>query len=111
MVEFLDGSSQVVPQAATGPYTPGDYDATDRALVFAAAAQLTSLAGEYPAAQIGNSSYAKLDLNLTPRNQFALRVNTTRYWGSNNVFLDPGSPVTYDANSNNGEETVATETA
>jgi hypothetical protein len=110
VVEFLNGSSQVVPQASTGPYTPGDYDSTDEALVFAAAAQLTSLAGEYPAGQIGNSAYAKLDLNLTPHHQLALRVNTSRYWGSNNVFLDPGSPVTYDSISDNGEETVATET-
>ena len=111
VVEFLDGSSTVVPQAGTGPYTPGDYEPSDQALVFAAAAQLTSLAGEYPAAQIGNSSYAKLDINLTPRHQLALRVSTTRYWGSNNVFLDPGSPVTYDAKNDNGQETVATETA
>jgi len=111
VVEFLDGSSQVIPQPGTGPYTPGDYEASDQALVFAAAAQLTSLAGEYPAAQIGNSSYAKLDINLNPRNQLALRVNTTRYWGSNNVFLDPASPVSYDSISNNGEEHVATETA
>ena len=99
------------PQAGTGPYTPGDYEATDQALVFAAAAQLTSLAGEYPAAQIGNSSYAKLDINLTPRNQLSLRVNTSRYWGANNVFLDPASPVTYDSISNNGQELVSTETA
>ncbi|MGA6952765.1 MAG: hypothetical protein WBY96_17320, partial [Candidatus Sulfotelmatobacter sp.] len=42
-----------------------------------------------PAAQIGNASYAKLDINLTPRNQLALRYNSSRYWGSNNVFLDP----------------------
>jgi hypothetical protein len=111
VVEFLNGSSQVVPQAATGPYTPGDYEATDQALVFAAAAQLTSLAGQYPAAQIGNSSYAKLDINLTPRHQLSLRVNTTRYWGANNVFLDPASPVTYDSISNNGQELVSTETA
>ena len=110
VVEFLDGSSQVVPQASTGPYTPGDYDSTDEALVFAAAGQLTSLAGEYPAAQIGNSAYGKLDINLTPREQLALRVNTTRYWGANNVFLDPTSPVTYDSISDNGQETVATET-
>jgi len=110
VVEFLDGSSQVIPQPSTGPYSPGDYEATDQALVFAAAAQLTSLAGEYPASQIGNSSYAKLDINLTPRNQLALRVNTTRYWGVNNVFLDPASPVTYDSISNNGQELVATET-
>jgi hypothetical protein len=111
VVEFLDGSAQVVPQAGVGPYTPGDYDSTDEALVFASAAQLSSLAGEYPAAQIGFSSYAKLDINLTLRNQLALRVNTTRYWGANNVFLDPGSPVTYDAISDNGQETVETETA
>src|SRR5579863_654981 len=109
VVEFLNGSAQVVPQPGTGPFTPGDYEPTDEDLVFAAAAQLTSLAGEYPAAQIGNSSYAKLDFNLTPRHQLALRVNTTRYWGSNNVFLDPGSPVTYDANNDNGQETLATD--
>jgi mRNA-degrading endonuclease YafQ of YafQ-DinJ toxin-antitoxin module len=72
---------------------------------------LSSLAGEYPSAQIGNSAFGKLDINLSPRNQLALRVNTTRYWGSNNVFLDPASPVTYDAISDNGEELVSTETA
>jgi len=69
------------------------------------------LAGEYPAAQIGNSAFGKLDINLTPRQQLAVRVNTTRYWGRNNVFLDPASPVTYDAIDNNGEELVSTETA
>jgi TonB dependent receptor len=111
VVEFLDGSSQVIPQASSGPYTPGDYESTDQALVFSAAARLTSLAGEYSAAQVGNSSYGKLDINLTPRHQLGLRVNTTRYWGSNNVFLDPGSPVTYDAISDNGQELVSTETA
>jgi hypothetical protein len=111
VVEFLDGSSRVIPQAGAGPATPGDYEATDQAMVFAAAAQLTSLAGEYPAAQIGNSAYGKLDINLTPRQQLALRINTTRYWGMNNVFLDPASPVTYDAINNNGEELVSTETA
>ena len=111
VVEFLDGSSKVVPAAGTGPLTPGDYEASDQALVFAAAANLTSLAGEYPAGQIGNTSYAKLDLNLSSREQLSLRLNTTRYWGSNNVFLDPASPLTFDANNNNGEEQVSTETA
>ena len=111
VVEFLDGSSKVVPQLGAGPATPGDYEPSDQALVFAAAAQLSSLAGEYPAAQIGNTSYAKFDINVNPRNQLALRVNTTRYWGSNNVFLDPASPVSYDSISNNGEEQVSTETA
>src|SRR5580704_16509012 len=110
VVEFLNGAMQVVPQAGTGPYSPGDYEATDQALVFAAAAQLTSLAGSYPAAQIGNASYTKLDINLSPRNQLAVRFNSSRYWGSNNVFLDPASPVTYDSISDNGEETVSTDT-
>jgi hypothetical protein len=111
VVEFLDGTSKVVPVAGTGPYTPGDYEANDHDLVFAAAAQLTSLAGEYPAGQIGNTSYTKLDINLTSRHQLALKINTTRYWGANNVFLDPASPVTYDSISNNGQELVSTETA
>ena len=111
VVEFLDGSSQVVPQPGNGPYSPGDYEATDEALVFAAAQQLTSLAGEYPAGQIGNTAYGKLDVNLSAKHQLTMRVNTTRYWGSNNVFLDPASPVTFDAISNNGEERVATESA
>src|SRR5580698_4869880 len=110
VVEFLDGSMQVVPQAGTGPYSPGDYEASDQALVFAAAAQLTALAGSYPAAQIGNAFYSKLDINLAPRNQLALRYNSSRYWGSNNVFLDPASPVTYDSISNNGTEDVSTDT-
>ena len=110
VVEFLNGTMQVVPQPSPGAATPGDYDPSDRALVFAAAAQLTSLAGTYPAAQVGNASYAKLDFNLTSRHQLTLRFNSSRYWGANNVFLDPSSPVTYDSNSDNGAETVATET-
>lgn len=109
IVEFLDGSSKVIPQPGAGPYSPGDYEPSDEALVFAAAAQLSSLAGEYPAGQIGNTAYGKLDINLTPRHQLSLRLNTTRYWGSNNVFLDPASPITYDSISDNGQELVSTE--
>src|SRR5579872_5454621 len=60
IVEFLDGSSKVIPQPGAGPYSPGDYEPSDEALVFAAAAQLSSLAGEYPAGQIGNTAYGKL---------------------------------------------------
>ncbi|MGD0268620.1 MAG: TonB-dependent receptor [Candidatus Sulfotelmatobacter sp.] len=110
VVEFLNGTMQVVPQAGTGPYSPGDYEASDQALVFAAAAQLNTLAGSFPAAQIGNATYVKVDINLTPRNQLALRYNSSRYWGSNNVFLDPASPVTYDSISDNGTEDVSTDT-
>src|SRR5579862_7402918 len=109
IVEFLDGSSKVIPQPGAGPYSPGDYEPSDEALVFAAAAQLSSLAGEYPSGQIGNTGYGKLDINLTPRHQLSLRLNTTRYWGSNNVFLDPASPITYDSISDNGQELVSTE--
>ncbi len=110
VVEFLNNTMQVIPQPGTGPYTPGDYEADDQALVFAAANHLDSYAGEFPAAQIGNASYGKIDMNLSPRNQLALRVNSSRYWGSNNVFLDPASPLTYDSISDNGEETVSTDT-
>ena len=110
VVEFENGSSQLVPLASTGPETLGDYESTDASLVFAAAAQLSSLTGEYPAAQIGNSAYGKLDINLTPRQQLALRMNTSRYWGVNNVFIDPASPVTYGSILDNGEEEVSTET-
>src|SRR5579864_905979 len=111
IVQFLTGASHLTPQLGAGPATPGDYEANDQALVFAAATNLNSLTGEYPAAQIGNSAFGKVDVNLSPRHQLGLRVNTSRYWGSNNVFLDPASPVSYDSISNNGEETVATETA
>jgi hypothetical protein len=110
VVEFLNGGFQVVPQPGSGPASPGDYELTDQTLVFATAARLTALAGAYPASQIGNASFGKLDINLTPRQQLALRVNVSRYWGSNNVFLDPASPVTFDSISDNGQETVATET-
>ena len=110
VVEFLNGTTQVIPQAGIGPYSPGDFEPDDQALVCSAAAQLTSYAGAYPAAQIGNAGYAKIDMNLSPRNQLALRYNSSRYWGSNNVFLDPASPVTYDSISDNGEETVSTDT-
>lgn len=110
VVQFLNGTSALVPQPGAGPATPGDYEASDQALVFAAANRLTSLAGQYPAAQIGNASFGKLDINLTPRHQLALRVNTSRYWGANNVFLDPASPVTFDTIDNNGQEVVSTET-
>src|SRR5208337_5395709 len=39
------------------------------------------------------------------------RLSTSRYWGLNNVFLDPGSPLTTFAMSDNGQEQVATESA
>ena len=94
VVRFLDGSSVVVPQAGTGPDTPGDYEATDQALVFATAAQLSKQAGTFPSPMLGNAGFFKLDLVLNPHNNLSLRLNTSRYYGHNNVFLDPASPLT-----------------
>lgn len=111
VVRFVNGGSTVSPAAGTGPVTPGDYESSDQNLVFAAAALLSKQAGVYPANLIGNASFLKFDFSLSSRHVLALRLNTSRYWGSNNVFLDPASPLTTYGTSDNGEESVATETA
>jgi len=109
VVRFLDGSSVVVPQAAAGPATPGDYEATDQALVFATAAQLSKQAGTFPSSILGNAGFFKFDLVLNQHNNLSLRLNTSRYYGHNNVFLDPASPLSSFGISDNGEENVSTE--
>ena len=109
VVRFVDGSSVVVPQAGAGPATPGDYEATDQALVFATAAQLSKQAGTFPSSMLGNAGFFKLDLVLNQHNNLSLRLNTSRYYGHNNVFLDPASPLTSFGISDNGEEDVSTE--
>ena len=48
VVQFDNGSSVVTPEPGTGPETPGDYEASDQALVFASAAQLSQQAGQFP---------------------------------------------------------------
>ncbi|HEY7354020.1 MAG TPA: TonB-dependent receptor [Terriglobales bacterium] len=111
VVRFVNGTNSVVPQAYAGPVTPGDYETDDEALVFTTAAQLSKEAGSFPSKLMGNAAFAKLDLTLSPRNQLSLRVNMSRYSGSNNVFLDPSSPLTTYAISDNGIENVETETA
>ena len=111
VVRFVNGESVVVPQSAAGPATPGDYEADDQALVFATAAQLSQQSGLYPSRLVGNAGFAKLDVNLSPRNQLAMRLSTSRYSGANNVFLDPSSPLTTYGISDNGTEHVETETA
>jgi hypothetical protein len=111
IVRFVNGANSVVPQLAAGPATPGDYEADDQTVVFAAAAKLSQQAGLYPSQLIGNAGFAKLDVSLSPRNQLSIRVNTSRYSGQNNVFLDPSSPLTTYAISDNGTEHVETETA
>ncbi|HZU43586.1 MAG TPA: TonB-dependent receptor, partial [Terriglobales bacterium] len=111
VVRFLDGSSQIVPVAHSFEYPtiPGDYDSTDKTRVLAAAQQLNSLAGNFQSRLVGNTGFFKLDMALTPRHYISARVNTSRYYGENNVFFDPASPITSYAISDNGEEDVATE--
>ena len=111
IVNFISGGSVLVPQAGVGPLNHGDYEDFDKALVFAAAAQLNQLAGPFRAELLGNTGFLKLDATLTPRHHLSVRLNTSRYYGTNNVFFDPASPVTNSALSDNGEEDVATESA
>lgn len=101
VVQFNDGSTVLTP-------TPDDYEASDQAQVYAAAAELSTLAGEYRSALLGNAGFGKLDVSLSPRHYLTLRVSTSRYYGQNNVFFDPTSPVTHFAESENGEEEVST---
>ena len=59
VVRFVNGGSVVIPQPGAGPATPGDYEASDQALVFATAAQLSQQAGLYPSQLLGNAGFAK----------------------------------------------------
>ncbi len=103
VVRFLNGQGYVEPG-------PGDYESTDQNVVFAAAQRLSQQAGNFPAKMIGNAGFFKLDVSLTPRHYLAARINTSRYHGTNNVFLDPASPLSCYGISDNGEEQVSTET-
>ncbi len=111
VVRFDNGASTVVPQKGQEPLYHGDYEDSDKALVFAAADQLSALGGQYQSALLGNTGFLKVDVSLSPRNYLSARLNTSRYYGQNNVFFDPASPITTYAISDNGQETVATESA
>ncbi len=102
VMQFGNGASAVVPQSA-------DYDRLDEAQVFAAAAQLNSLAGDYPTTMGGGAGFAKLDFNLSAKQLVFFRLSTSRYSGTNNVFFDPASPISNYTQSDNGTEDVATE--
>lgn len=117
VVQFLNGSTTVVPQPGTLS-APGDYEdcdpsiggmACDKALVFASAAQLSQLGGTFQAKMLGNTGFLKVDHALSGRHLLSARVSTSRYYGTNNVFLNPASPITNHALSSNGEEDVTTE--
>jgi hypothetical protein len=111
IVRFLDGTSKVVPQKGQEPLYHGDYEDSDQARVFAAADQLSAMAGSFQSELLGNAGFLKADVSLTPRHYLSARVNTSRYYGKNNVFFDPASPITTYAISDNGEENVSTESA
>ena len=108
VVEFLNGSTVITPVATNG-VIPGDYEASDKALVFAAASQLDALAGEQRGVLDGNAAFAKVEVALNSHNHLTTRLSSSRYYGSNNVFFDPASPIVNRALNNNGEEDVATE--
>src|SRR6185369_8258704 len=55
-------------------------------------------------------AFAKFDAYLTPRHKLTTRVSVSSYYGANNVFFDPTSPITNFALSGNGEENVRTAT-
>ena len=111
IVQFVDGNTVVVPKKGNEPLTHGDYEDSDKALVFASAAQLSTMGGNFRASQIGNTGFVKLDYVLTPHQYLSARLSTSRYWGTDNVFLDSSSPITSNATSGNGEEEVRTESA
>src|SRR5216683_1090806 len=75
VVRFDSGSTVVVPQLGT-PSHPLDYEicdpaiggqACDQTLVFASAAQLSTLGGAFPGKMLGNSGFVKLDYSLSPK--------------------------------------------
>src|ERR1700694_1725686 len=119
VVQFSNGQTVVVPQLGTN-LKPLDYEicdpaiggqACDQTLVFASAAQLSTMGGTFRAKLLGDTGFVKLDRVLTPHQHLSARLSTSRYYGTNNVFFDPASPITNSAVSGNGEEDVATESA
>jgi Carboxypeptidase regulatory-like domain len=119
VVEFDNGQTGVVPQVGIYP-TPGDYEicnpaiggaACDQVLVMASAARLSTMGGTFHAKLLGETGFLKLDRVLSPHQYLTARLSASRSYGANNVYFDPGSPITFDSISANGEEDVATESA
>jgi hypothetical protein len=119
VVEFDNGQTAVAPLVGIYP-TPGDYEicnpaiggpACDQALVMASAAQLSAMGGMFHARLLGETGFVKLDRVLSSHQFLTARLSTSRSYGANNVYFDPGSPITFDSISANGEEDVATESA
>jgi hypothetical protein len=92
VVRFLDGTSIVTPKKGQEPLFHGDYEDSDKELVFAAATELSKIGGTYRSQLLGNTGFLKFDLSVTPKHYLSARVSTSRYYGQNNVFFDPSSP-------------------
>lgn len=101
VVRFGNGEAAITPQ-------PEDYETSDRDLVMVAASALNKMSGDFRSRLIGNAGFLKTDIVLSPTNLLSMRVNTSRYYGENNVFFDPASPITNYAISENGTEDVST---
>lgn len=103
VVRFVNGAETVQVQ-------PEDYEISDQALISDAATNLSNMAGEFRSKLAGTTGFVKLDWNASPSQYLSGRLNLSRYYGYNNVYFDPASPVTTYAISENGEEDVATAT-
>jgi len=101
IMQFANGASSVVVQ-------PVDYDYTDQQLVLAAAQRLNTMAGAYPVTMWGNAGFVKMDYTFSQKQLAFIRLSTSHYDGTNNVFFDPSSPLTSYAESENGSEEVHT---
>src|SRR5664279_201711 len=77
IVQFANGASTVVPQ-------PQDYDYKDRQLVFSAAQALNDMGGVFPTTMNGYAAFEKVDFTLSPKQLLFVRLNTSRYRGTNN---------------------------
>jgi len=73
VVEFLDGTMQSFPKPAPDPTLPGDYEASDPSLVFAAASNSRLLPEPFPPRRLAMPLTPRSIVNLTPRNQLAIR--------------------------------------
>ncbi|MGC2109450.1 MAG: carboxypeptidase regulatory-like domain-containing protein [Candidatus Korobacteraceae bacterium] len=102
MMQFANGATSIVP-------TPADYDYTDQALVTKAAQGLNQMGGAYPTTMQGNAGFGKVDFKLSSKQLAFVRLSTSRFSGTNNVYFDPSSPITGYAESANGAEDVKTE--
>ena len=112
VVRFLNGSAMHhAPSRRRVRPLPGTMSLATRRWYLPQPANSPILSGNYPAKLLGNAGFFKLDYSITPRNQLSARLSTSRYYGTNNVFFDPASPLTTYAISDNGEESVATESA